>query len=165
MGVAAGMAVMAAMLRPRSPRCAVRRASTTAAGLCTPRHREGIGDSRRSQHGSPAARRLLQAADGGARSEAERLLIQLLKSAGITGWKANHPVGGYRVDVAFPGCKVAIEVDCLALHSDAEDFENDRVRQNAITLLGCQVLHFTWLDLTEYPDRVIAEIKRAICAR
>lgn len=48
MSVAAGMAMMAAMLRPRSPRCAVRTASTTAAGLCTPRHREGIGDSRRS---------------------------------------------------------------------------------------------------------------------
>jgi hypothetical protein len=27
------------------------------------------------------------------------------------------------------------------------------------------VLRFTWLDLTEYPDRVIAEIKRAIGER
>ena len=119
----------------------------------------------KGRHGSPAARRLLQAADDGARSAAERLLIQLLRKAGITGWKANYPVAGYKVDVAFPDCKVAIEVDGLAFHSNAEDFQNDRIRQNAVALAGWQVLRFTWLDLTEYPDRVIAEIKRAICAR
>ena len=38
------------------------------------------------RHGSPAARRLLQAASDGARSEAERLLVELLRQAGITGW-------------------------------------------------------------------------------
>jgi very-short-patch-repair endonuclease len=117
------------------------------------------------RHGSPAARRLLQAADGGARSEAERLLMRLLRSAGIKGWKTNHPVAGYRVDFGFPACKVALEADGLAFHSDADDFQNDRVRQNAISLAGWQVLRFTWLDLTEYPQRVIAEIRYAISAR
>jgi len=29
-------------------------------------------------------------------------------------------------------------------------------------LLGWKVLRFTWLDLTEYPQRVIAEIEHAI---
>ncbi|MCW2517840.1 MAG: hypothetical protein JWR46_459 [Mycobacterium sp.] len=115
----------------------------------------------KGRHGSPAARRLLQAADGGARSEAERILVNLLRQAGITGWKANYPVVGYKVDVGFPDCKVAIEVDGLAYHSSADDFQNDRVRQNAIALARWQVLRFTWIDLTEYPERVIAEIRRA----
>lgn len=119
----------------------------------------------KGRHGSPAARRLLQAAEDGARSAAERLLIQLLKSAGITGWKANYPVAGYKVDVGFRICKVALEADGLAFHSDSDDFHNDRVRQNAITLAGWKVLRFTWLDLTEYPDRVIAEVKHAIRER
>jgi very-short-patch-repair endonuclease len=119
----------------------------------------------KGRYGSPAARRLLQVADGGARSAAERLLIQLLKQAGITGWVANYPVAGYRVDVGFPACKVALETDGLAFHSDTDDFHRDRVRQNAITLAGWQVLRFTWIDLTEYPERVIAEIKHAISAR
>jgi very-short-patch-repair endonuclease len=116
----------------------------------------------KGRHGSPAARRLLQAASDGARSEAERLLIKLLRDNGITGWKANYPIGGYKVDVAFPKQKVAIEVDGWAFHSDHEDFEKDRKRQNIISLLGWQILRFTWLDLTEYPDRVIAEITFAI---
>lgn len=116
----------------------------------------------KGRHGSPAARRLLQAASDGARSEAERLLVKLLRQAGITGWKTNYRVGGYKVDVAFPTEKVAIEVDGWAFHSDPEVFVKDRQRQNAIALLGWQVLRFTWLDLTEYPQRVIAEIRSAI---
>ena len=118
----------------------------------------------KGRYGSPAARRLLHAADGGARSAAERIFLRLLQDAGITGWKANHPVAGFRVDVAFPELKVAIEIDGLAFHSDAEDFQHDRSRQNAIALAGWQVLRFTWLDLTEYPDRVIAVIRAAISA-
>src|SRR5882757_87181 len=119
----------------------------------------------KGRHGSPATRRLLQTAEDGARSAAERLLIQLLKTAGITGWKANYPVAGYKVDVGFRDCKVALEADGLAFHSDSDDFHNDRIRQNAITLSGWQVLRFTWLDLTEYPDRVITEIRHAIRER
>jgi very-short-patch-repair endonuclease len=118
----------------------------------------------KGRYGSPAARRLLQAASDGARSAAERLLVKLLREAGITGWRTNHPVGGYKVDVAFPDPKVAIETDGLAFHSDADVFHQDRVRQNNITLLGWQVLRFTWLDLIEYPQRVIAVIRSAISA-
>jgi very-short-patch-repair endonuclease len=95
------------------------------------------------RHGSPAARRLLQAAEDGARSAAERLLIELLKAAGITGWKANYRVAGYAVDVGFPAFKVALEADGLAFHSDSADCHNDRVRQNVVILAGWQVLRFT----------------------
>jgi very-short-patch-repair endonuclease len=115
----------------------------------------------KGRHGSPAARRLLHAASDGARSEAERLLVKLLRDNGITRWKTNYPVGGYKVDVGFPKQKVAIETDGWAFHSSQEDFQNDRERQNKIALLGWQVLRFTWLDLTEYPQRVLAEIRFA----
>ncbi|KUI11860.1 hypothetical protein AU192_07010 [Mycobacterium lehmannii] len=119
----------------------------------------------KGRYGSPAARILLQAAADDARSTAERLLIKLLREAGISGWKANHPVGGYRVDVAFLWEKIALETDGWAFHSDAEVFQVDRKRQNAIALLGWQVLRFTWLDPTVYPERVIATIREALrCA-
>ncbi|OBG12474.1 hypothetical protein A5765_14005 [Mycolicibacterium celeriflavum] len=116
----------------------------------------------KGRYGSPAARILLQATSDGAQSAAERLLIKLLREAGITGWKANYRVGGYKVDVGFPGPKVAIETDGLAFHVGSDEFHQDRVRQNNITLLGWQVLRFTWLDLTVYPERVIAVIRSAI---
>jgi len=119
----------------------------------------------KGRYGSPRARRLLQAASDGARSEAERLLVKLLRAAGITGWKANHPVGPYKVDFAFPELKIVLETDDWAFHSDEEVFQNDRKRQNYLILQGWQVLRFTWLDLVEYPQRVIAEIRYAISAR
>jgi very-short-patch-repair endonuclease len=96
--------------------------------------------------------------------EAERLLVKLLRDNDMTGWKTNHPVGGYKVDVAFPKQKVAIETDGWAFHTNQEDFQNDRERQNKIMLLGWQVLRFTWLDLTEYPQRVLAVIRSATSA-
>ena len=118
----------------------------------------------KGRYGSPASRLLLQAASDGARSVAERLLVKLLRDAGITGWQTNYPVGGYKVDVGFPGPKVAIEVDGFAFHSGPVEFQGDRERQNAIALLGWQVLRFTWLDLTEYPQRVLAVIRSATSA-
>ena len=118
----------------------------------------------KGRYGSPRARILLQAAENGSRSKAERLFIKLLRQHSITGWVANHPVGGYVVDVAFLGPKVAVEIDSWAFHTDPEKFEYDRQRQNALILLGWQVLRFTWRDLTEQPDRVSAELKRAISA-
>ncbi|OBG83187.1 hypothetical protein A5699_04855 [Mycobacterium sp. E802] len=115
----------------------------------------------KGRHGSPAARILLHAAADGARSEAERLLIKLLREAKITGWKANYRLGRYVIDVAFLIPKLAIETDGWAFHHDPEAFQKDRVKQNDIALSGWQVLRFTWLDLTEYPQRVIAEIRSA----
>lgn len=116
----------------------------------------------KGRHGSPASRRLLRAASDGARSEAERLFVKLLRQASITGWRANYPIAGFKVDVAFPEQKVAVEVDGWAFHSDADVFVNDRNRQNVIALRGWKVLRFTWFDLTEYPQRVLAEIMHAL---
>lgn len=116
----------------------------------------------KGRYGSPAARILLQAAADGEHSEAERLLTKLMRAAQITGWRTNARVGGYVVDVLFRRARVVIEVDGWAFHSDAQAFQNDRERQNALSLQGWQVLRFTWLDLVEYPDRVVATIKAAI---
>lgn len=59
-----------------------------------------------------------------------------LRTSKITGWRTNYALAGYRVDVAFPRQKVAIEVDGWAFHSDQDAFQHDRERQNSIALLG-----------------------------
>lgn len=123
---------------------------------------QGAHIRNRGRYGAAAARRMLQAAAGGARSEAERLVIQLIRGAGIDGWKANYPVGPYIVDIAFPGQRVAIEIDGWAFHIDQDAFQNDRKRQNRLALHGWQVLRFTWLDITQHPERVLTEIRAAL---
>ncbi|MBU3705687.1 MAG: DUF559 domain-containing protein [Mycobacterium sp.] len=117
------------------------------------------------RHGAAAARRMLDAASGGARSEAERLLVQLLRAAGIAGWYANYRFGAYVIDIAFPAQRVAVEVDGWAFHSDQQTFQNDRTRQNRLALQGWQVLRFTWMDITQHPQRVLTEIRTAVSVR
>lgn len=111
--------------------------------------------------GAQKASRLLTAAEGGARSEGERLLVRELRLRKITGWAVNHRWGGYELDIAFIAEMVAIEIDGWAFHSDHDAFQSDRTRQNAISR-DWTVLRYTWADLTERMDRVIAEILAVI---
>ena len=74
-------------------------------------------------------------------------------SCGLVAWSNSVRTRNRRGNRAESGAPLAAD--------DQQDFQNDRERQNNIALLGWQVLHFTWLDLTEYPQRVIAEIRFA----
>jgi very-short-patch-repair endonuclease len=110
------------------------------------------------RRGSSAAGRLLVAAADRADSAAERLLVRILREAGIGGWVLGYPFGPWRVDLAFPAQKVAVEVDGWAWHVDAERFRNDRRKQNALVRAGWDPLRFTWHDLDGRPGEVVAEI-------
>ncbi|AVL99707.1 hypothetical protein C6V83_04865 [Gordonia iterans] len=104
---------------------------------------------------------MLDAAAAGARSPAERrALAMLLGSADLPQWQLNYPaVEPYEVDVAFVAHKVAVEIDGMAYHSDAEAFQRDRARGNALTGAGWVVLHFTWADVVERPEQTLAIIR------
>jgi very-short-patch-repair endonuclease len=117
-----------------------------------------------ARRGSATAAELLRAAADRAASQAERIVVTLLRDARMTGWRIGYPVNGYDVDLAFPAYRVAIEVDGWAWHSDVARFRHDRRRQNAIVLAGWTILRFTWHDVTERPAAVIAEIRMALPA-
>jgi very-short-patch-repair endonuclease len=112
--------------------------------------------------GSAAAGRLLTAAADPGSSGAERLLLRLLRQAGVRGARPGHRVSGYEVDVAFPLARVAVEVDGWAWHTDAVRFGRDRVRQNVLVADGWRVLRYTWHHLHDDPRRVVAEIAAAV---
>ncbi len=114
------------------------------------------------RRGSAEASRLLAVAADRAASRAERLLIQLLRAAGITGWELGYPVQGYLIDLAFPAQRVAVEVDGWAWHITADRFVDDRRRQNALMSLQWTVLRFTWHDLVSRPDAVVDDIRMAL---
>jgi very-short-patch-repair endonuclease len=112
--------------------------------------------------GSSAAGRLLVAAADRADSAAERLLVRLLREAGVGGWVLGHPLGPYRIDLAFPAQRVAIEVDGWAYHVDPERFRNDRRKGNFITRSGWDLLRFTWHGLHTQPAESIREISETL---
>ncbi|MHA6629699.1 DUF559 domain-containing protein [Pseudonocardia sichuanensis] len=115
-------------------------------------------------YGASRTGALLIAAADRADSAAERRLIALLRSAGLTGWQRGVPFERWTIDVAFPEAKLAIEFDGWAHHSDVERFRADRQKGNALVRAGWRLLRFTWHDLMNRPQYVIAEIRAALCA-
>ena len=105
----------------------------------------------------------------GIRSEGERLRVKHLKSARLVGWVAGYRVivwgRRYQVDVAFPELEIAVEVHWYAYHSSRKQFVQDNRRQNDLMTAGSLVLRFTWRDLTEQPDRIIADVRAAVAER
>lgn len=116
------------------------------------------------RRGSAAASALLTAAADRACSQAERLLVGLLRAGGLTGWELGYGCQGYVLDVAFPAQRVAIEVDGWAWHVSPDRFVRDRQRQNALINGGWRLLRFTWHDLTTRPDAVVHDIRTALAA-
>lgn len=112
--------------------------------------------------GSARAGELIRASADRAESAAERLLVELLRGAGVTGWVLGHPFGPHRIDLAFPELRVAIEVDGWAWHVDAQRFGADRRKGNAITRAEWDLLRFTWHDLDGRPHGVLAEIRETL---
>lgn len=59
-------------------------------------------------------------------------------------FKGAVPKRAFRLDVAFPDVRLAIEVDGYEFHGKyLTDFTRDRERQNALTIAGWRILRFT----------------------
>lgn len=124
-----------------------------------------VHERNRGRTGATAAEKLLRAAGEGGASEAERLLIRLLRKAGIRGWRTHVKCLGYEIDVAFVNERVAIEVDGWAWHRDADRFNRDLARQNALVNSGWHILRFSWHQLASEPERVLRDIRAALSQR
>jgi very-short-patch-repair endonuclease len=107
---------------------------------------------------------LLIAAVDRADSAAERLMLSILRGAGLTGWERALPFQRWTIDVAFPAAKLAIEIDGWAWHTDVDRFRADRRKGNALVGAGWQLLRFTWHDLVHRREYVVAEIRAALFA-
>ncbi len=75
-------------------------------------------------------------------------------------WRDKTLVG--IVDVAFPDEGVAVEADGYRWHSGQPRWKRDLARRNELVALGWRVLHFTWSDVVETPDRVVATVSHAL---
>jgi very-short-patch-repair endonuclease len=92
-----------------------------------------------------------------AESPMETRLRLLLVDAGCPEPTVQHPVGRYRLDLAYPQLKLAIEYDGDH-HRDRAVFRADVERLNELRALGWTVLRFTAADLRRRPDRLVAQV-------
>jgi very-short-patch-repair endonuclease len=84
------------------------------------------------------------------RSEAERLLLELIREAGLPEPDCNAKVGPYVVDVLWPEHRLIVEFDSREWHGDHVHgrFESDRRRDGHTLALGFATKRVTWRELT-----------------
>jgi hypothetical protein len=88
-------------------------------------------------------------------SALERAMLELLGDAGLPRPATQHPVfdeqGAFvaRLDIAWPGHRVALEVDSFRHHSGWTAAERDRRRRNRLIALGWSIFEATAGDITE----------------
>lgn len=120
--------------------------------------------------GAGQLREILRLTRGGAVSGGEYRLHELLRAGGVTGWEANvrlhlDGAGIAVVDVYFAAERLVLEFDGRRAHRSDAAFVRDRRRQNALQRSGLLVLRYTWDDLVQRPDAVVAEVRSVLAQR
>jgi very-short-patch-repair endonuclease len=95
-------------------------------------------------------------------SELERVFERIMKKAKLPMPVRQQSTMRFRVDYAYADLRIAIELDGFAGHGSREAFREDRRRQNALVNAGWTVLRFTWEDMKQRPDYVVATIAEAL---
>jgi very-short-patch-repair endonuclease len=96
------------------------------------------------------------------RSEAEELLLDLVRRAQLPPPRVNARVAGYEVDFFWPEQAVVVEVDGFRFHSGRRAFEHDHRRVQDLQSAGLTVLRVTYLQLRDEPLVVIVRIAQAV---
>jgi very-short-patch-repair endonuclease len=118
------------------------------------------------RHGVSAIRALLDEISGPAltRSEAEALLLELLRAAELSPTGVNVRVGRHEVDLLWRPQRLIVEVDGYAYHASRAAFERDRLRDAELQAAGYRVMRVTWRQITDRPEAVIARVAQALAA-
>jgi len=126
-------------------------------------------DEQSGRWGNRQLARLLRESDPKAESEAERRGQSLLRKAGITGWKPNYPLvlfgESFRIDVAFPELKIAIEIDGWAFHRSKERKARYERKANALARAGWTLLRFGWDDVQADGGYYLASVRSVLQLR
>jgi very-short-patch-repair endonuclease len=102
-------------------------------------------------------------------SQLEAAFARLLSMSNLNGFELHRRVRvagrSLEVDFAHSDARVAIELDGFAFHGDRTSFERDRRRDADLAVAGWIVLRFTWRDIVERPDAVVAQVRSVLTQR
>jgi very-short-patch-repair endonuclease len=117
-------------------------------------------DEVRGHHG---AKRLREAMNiyresGFARSGGEKRMLAALAEAGVSRPAVNTFVEGYEIDFFWEGERLAVELDSWEHHRGRRSFEEDRKREDDLTMAGIQVVRITGSRLKREPPQVARRI-------
>ena len=129
--------------------------------------------SGRGRSGTAALRRLLDARPTGyvpPESPLERKVYDVIVRAGLPQPLRQHDVHDgevfvARLDLAYPGALVAVEVDGYRWYSGRGAWARDLTRRNRLTAMGWHVLHVTYEDVVKHPEQMVRQLRRLLSGR
>lgn len=101
-----------------------------------------------------------------ARFEAERVLVELLTSAGLPQPQTNQRLHGWEVDLYWPDHRVALELDGYGAHGGHRaGFERDHRKALQLEARGIRVLRVSGAQLTDDVTTIVATVAGALAVR
>jgi hypothetical protein len=98
-------------------------------------------------------------------SELERAFLRLLRAHDLPLPKTNRPAGGRYVDCRWPKYQLTVELDSYRYHNTRRAWELDRRREREAYARGDQFRRYTYGDVTERGQSVLAELRPIITPR
>jgi very-short-patch-repair endonuclease len=98
------------------------------------------------------------------RSDLEREFLRLCRKYGLPAPEVNVRIGPYLVDFFWRERRLVVETDGFRYHRGRQAFEDDRSRDLDLRSLGCDVLHFSYRQVSREPERVAASVDDALSA-
>jgi len=121
--------------------------------------------SRYPRHrGTAALKPLLESEPHLTRSDAEIIMRDLIRKAGLPQPEANVRVEGFEVDLVWRAQRLVVEIDSWAFHSMRRSFEGDRRRDQLLVGKGWRVIRITARQLRYGPHAVVATLATALAA-
>jgi very-short-patch-repair endonuclease len=99
------------------------------------------------------------------RSRLERRFLALVKRASLPRPSMNSFVEGYELDAYWPAERFAVELDTYDYHGGRVAFENDRLRQEDLKLVGIEMTRITGTRIDREPDAVIHRLSHLLAQR
>jgi very-short-patch-repair endonuclease len=112
--------------------------------------------------GAPGARKLRRIMSGDERvtlSKLESGFLRRLRQARLPLPRTNRPAGGRFVDCRWPDYRLTVELDSYRFHNSRRSWEQDRRREREAYARGDQFRRYTWTDVSENPELMLAELQ------
>jgi very-short-patch-repair endonuclease len=97
-------------------------------------------------------------------SQLERGFRALLRRERLPLPITNRPAGAHYVDCRWSAHKLTVELDSYRFHRTRHAWEQDRRRDRAARARGDEFRRYTWADVFEEPDQMLAELRELLQA-
>jgi very-short-patch-repair endonuclease len=128
----------------------------------TPDQVERVLSRRHNWAGARKLRRVLWGDVPVTLSRLEKRFLARLRAAGLPQPVVNRRVDGRYVDCRWRQHRLTVELDSYRYHHTRHAWEQDRQREREARARGDEFRRFTWLDVAEEPEPMLADLRRLL---